>query len=463
MKRVIGIGLVLVVAAVAAYWWWSQRAVASAAAGTLVTITVSRGTIVGEVAASGSVTAAQSVALSFRTPGVVAAVHVAEGDAVPAGAVLAELDASDLALQQRQARAGLALAQAQLLKVTEPPAPADVNAAQAALASATAARDRLLSGPTQQQLTTAQAQLQKAEVAVQQAQAAYDQVKWVGGIAALQPSLTLQAATTDLEVARANYAAATGAPAAADLRAAEAQVAQAQAQLDRLLAGPTDADMAAGRAQLEQAQIAVEQADLQMANATLVAPFAGTVTGLTLEVGQVVGGAAPALTLVGGGPFSVTALVDETDVGTIELGQPARLEPESFPGVTIPGHITLIASAPSAGASALSEGLVQYQVRIAVDEPFAGLRDGMTAQVTVEVARYDGILVVPNDAVQVDRVQGITYVERLVDGVPVPTEVVLGVSGAGVTEVIAGIGEGDVLVERSTSVREQLRGALGGQ
>ena len=54
-------------------------------------------------------------------------------------------------------------------------------------------------------------------------------------------------------------------------------MAQAKAQLDRLNKAPTPEELAIAEAQVKQAQAALEQAKLRLGDATLVAPFDGTV------------------------------------------------------------------------------------------------------------------------------------------------------------------------------------------
>ena len=457
---------VVAVALVAAGGYWllrRGRADMSRAGQTLPTVVVQRTTIVSEVAASGVVEAEREVTLSFRILGRIEAVYVEEGDAVSAGQTLAELDTTDLELQLRQAEAGLALAEAQYQKATAKPAEEDVRAAEAAVDSSLAAYYRLLQGPTSEQQVVAEAQLKKAEVAVQQAQSAYDQVKWIGGAAALQPSLALQAATTDYEAAKANYATQTRAAEDKDIKAVAAQVAQAQAQLARLVNGPNQEDLAILEAQIEQARFPVEQARLQLRNATIVAPFSGIVATVPAQAEQMASAGLPVVALLDLSRYHITVRVDEADIGQIVPGQGARLEPESFPGVALKGHVASIAamSTQGGGAASASSGVVQYAVRVDIDEAFPGLRSGMTVQVTIVVASHENVLTLPNTAVQVDRRSGVTYVEKLVDGTPVPMEVILGAAGDSITEILAGVNEGDVIIERTISLRQQLQSAFG--
>lgn len=462
MKRVAIIVVMIALLAAGGYWLlFRGRAAALGADQAFPTVVVQRTTIVSEVAASGIAEAERELTLSFRIPGRIKAIHVSEGDSVSAGQILAELDTADLELQLRQAEAGLALAEAQYRKATAAPAEEDIRAAQAAVDSALAAYYRLLQGPSSEQIAIAEAQLKKAEVALQQAQSAYDQVKWIGGVAALQPSLALQAATTDYEAAKANYATQTRGAEDKDIKAIAAQVAQAQAQLARLVNGPSQEDLAVLEAQLAQARLPVEQARLQLQNASIVAPFSGIVASVSAQAEQMASAGLPVVTLLDTSRYHVTVRVDEADIGQIAPGQEARLEPESFPGVVLSGHVAYIAATPGGGAAIESSGVVQYPVRIDIDNGFPGLRAGMTVQVTIEVARYENVLVLPNTAVQVDKRTGITYVEKVVEGTPVLVEVMLGAAGDSVTEILAGVNEGDVVIERTTSFLQQLQSAFG--
>ncbi len=75
----------------------------------------------------------------------------------------------------------------------------------------------------------------------------------------------------------------------ANVAAANAQRDIAQAQLERLKAGATDAQIAAAQASVAQAEAGVQAAQAALNEATLIAPFAGTIAQIDTEAGQVVG------------------------------------------------------------------------------------------------------------------------------------------------------------------------------
>lgn len=465
MKRAFIVLGLLAVAAVAAYALWGRTTAAEGSASTVQTVAVLRDTIISEVAASGSVAAERVVGLSFRAPGRVKTVHVSEGDWVDEGQTLVELDTSDIELQIRAAETALALAEAQAARSVAPATSAELSAARAALASAQASYNRALAGPSESQAVVAEVQLRKAEIALQRAQSAYDEVKWVGAIAAMPQSLSLQAATLDYEAAKANYDMQTKGVDSADLAALNAQIAQAQAQLSRLESGATDQDRQILDLQVQQARLSMEQARLQMDNAVLKAPFDGQVAAVNAEKGQLSATGLAAVTLIDCGSYHVTVPIDEGDIGQVAVGQNALVEPEAFPGVSLTGHVSsigLMRAGSEAGSLATTSGVVQYEVRVDIDEQLEGLRPGMTAQVLIEVDRRVDTLVLPNRAVQLDRGTSVTFVERMADGQPVRTEVILGVQGVGVTEILAGLQEGDqVVIPGTSSLEDQLRSTFG--
>jgi len=465
MKRALLILGVVGVIAFAVYRLWSAPMPAEGAAREMETVAVRRDNITSEVAASGSVEAERVVGLSFRAPGRVAEVHVSVGDWVETDQPLVELDPSDIEIQVRLAETALALAEAQASRTLAPPTAEELAAARASLASAQASYNRAMAGPSESQATVAAVQLQKAEIALQRAQSAYDEVKWVGAIAAMPQSLSLQAATLDYEAAKANHDIQTKGADSADLAAINAQIAQARAQLARLEQGASDEDRHILDLQVEQARISLEQARTQLENTVLRAPFAGQVAAVNAVEGQLSATGLATVTLLDCNCYHVSVPIDEGDIGLVAVGQSAVVQPEAFTGVSLAGHVArigLIRAGSESGGMPSASGVVQYEVRVDVDEELEGLRPGMTAQVLIEVDRREGTLVLPNRAVQLDRGTSITFVERMVDGQPVRTEVILGAQGVGVTEILAGVQEGDqVVIPGTTSLEEQIRTTFG--
>ncbi len=99
-------------------------------------VTPTLGTIVEEVDAPGTVTPAETVALSFDTGGTIAFVGPAVGQHVAAGATLASLSGADLAAALEQAKAGLAEQQANLAGLEAGASAQDIAVSQTAVTGA---------------------------------------------------------------------------------------------------------------------------------------------------------------------------------------------------------------------------------------------------------------------------------------------------------------------------------------
>jgi len=361
------------------------------------------------VSATGEVVPSRWAQLSFKIGGRLDELAVQEGDRIEAGYVLARLETSDLERQVEQAQAALAVSQANLAQTKAGARPEEIAAAQEALAaaqagvstaranlaSAQAELARLEAGAKPEELTAAKAAMNKAAVALQLAQSEYDKIAWQSGIGATQQAVALQQASTDYESAKANYEAlvkgatveeldiarAAVEAARAQVEVAQAQARQTQAQLDQLLAGPTAEAIAVAEAQVEQAQTAVAQAQAALQDAELVAPFTGTVAGVTVREGELVTAGQPVMFL---GDLSYlrieTTDLNEADIWAIAVGQEVTLTFDGLPGKALSGRVSRIAPMAS-----IEQGGTNYTIVIELDEQDPGLRWGMTAYVDITV------------------------------------------------------------------------------
>jgi HlyD family secretion protein len=288
-----------------------------------------------------------------------------------------------------------------------------------------------------------------------------------------QESLNLQSATISLEQAQANYDSVANHPTASELASAGAQVAQAEASLAALLDRPSDSEIASAEAQVTQAEanlntllnrpnaedVAVQQAAVeeaatalaqtrsQLEDAVITAPFGGVVVAVNVNEGEWASPGAPAFVLAAAKPLILDVNVDEVDVAQIAEGQTAYLSFDALKGEEIAGTVTYIAP-----ASTNVGGAVAYGVEISlVPETAAGqalpIRLGMTADVNVVVASAQGVLLVPNRAIEADREAGRYYVTRQTAlGTTERLEVQIGLRDESHTQIIEGLEEGTVLV-----------------
>jgi HlyD family secretion protein len=412
---------------------------------------IGRGTLEAMVNATGTILPERQTTLSFQTPGRVADVFVEEGQAVTANRVLASLETTELAYAVTQAEVGLALAQAQLLSIQRSPAQYELAAAQAAVDSAKAAYRKLLAGPTDEEIKVARTNLDQAKATMNQAQQAYDRVADRPDVALQPEALQLEQATVAYEAAKANYELTMRPASQAERAAAQSSIRQAESTLLRLQEGVAEEDLLIAQLQVEQAQISLEQARLQLDGTTLAAPHEGAVTLVGVKPGELSGGQ-PAFIVTDLSQFHIDVTVDEIDIARVAVGQAVTVTLDALPGDILTGRVTEIAQTPE-----VDSGVVTYNVRVDLDPTDVPLRVGMTANIDIVTERREGVLLVPNRFVRVERTTGQAFVDRLAENEIQLIEIQIGLRDDVDSEVLAGLEEGDAVVLVEESSREQLR------
>ncbi len=295
------------------------------------------------LALSGNVDIRQ-VDLGFRMSGRIAAMPVEEGARVAAGAILAALDTQPLKDQ-------LAVDQAQI-------------------AAAAAQRDKQRHGNRPQDIGQAEAKL--AELRAQWVKAKEDLDRRTALVASGAISQSVFDAT------RAQFFAA----------AAQVQGAEQSVSLQR--AGARREDIAAAQAQFAQAvaQHAKELTDI--ADSSLYAPNAGVILTRAREPGAIVQAGETVLTLTIDRPMRIRAYVDEGDLGRISAGMAVEV---STDGTARLYHGTIGYIAPTAEFTPktvqtrdLRTDLV-YRLRLVIEDPDEGLRQGQPVTVHIPAAR----------------------------------------------------------------------------
>jgi len=249
-----------------------------------------------------------------------------------------------------------------------------------------------------------------------------------------------------------------------DARPLEARLAQARAQIDvteqelkraqvelarserldqqRLVARSDVEDKALAvseaRARLEKARrdAAVVETDLNYA--VIRSPITGTVASVTTQEGETVAASfsTPTFaTIIEDGALELIALVDETDIGNVALGNPVTFTVESFPALEFTGRVERIAP-----KGTIISGVVNFEVMISIESPVEQLKPDMTTNVSIRTAERDA-LVLPSAAIQKDDSGRYVWVER--NGELQRRTVTVGARDAGITEIREGVVAGD--------------------
>src|SRR5438128_2599075 len=155
----------------------------------------------------------------------------------------------------------------------------------------------------------------------------------------------------------------------------------------------------AARAQLALAQAQLEKDRTNLGYTVIRSPVSGVVADRQVEVGQTVAASfqTPTLFLIAQdlSRMQIDSSFAEADIGNIRVGQPVRFKVDAFPDRSFQGTVKLIRLNP-----VTQQNVVTYDVVMAVDNPDEILLPGMTAYVTIAVARRQGVLVVPNAALR---------------------------------------------------------------
>jgi HlyD family secretion protein len=212
------------------------------------------------------------------------------------------------------------------------------------------------------------------------------------------------------------------------LRQAEANLASAEAnsRLQRLnaerirslfeqkLVTQQELDQSVAQLQQSESQLltnraAVENARVDLERCTISSPIDGMVMNKQTEEGKTVAASlnAPVLFTIANdlSKMQIAAAVSEADVGSVQVGQQVSFTVDAFPNRPFTGEVVQVRNAPRTVSN-----VVTYDTIINVSNDDLKLRPGMTANVSIIVARRDGALRVPNAALRVRMPEGLAKV-----------------------------------------------------
>jgi HlyD family secretion protein len=159
----------------------------------------------------------------------------------------------------------------------------------------------------------------------------------------------------------------------------------------------------AARARIRQAEAALSVATVNLEKTVLRAPFDGVVAEITTEVGEWITPSPPGLpippviVLLDSGASSVSAPMDEVDVGKVRAGQTVRITFDAFPGRAFSGRVTRVAPY----VQDVQEQNRVFEIEASLDdEAFArALPPGTSADVEVILDARPSVLRVPSSAI----------------------------------------------------------------
>ncbi|NLY55084.1 MAG: efflux RND transporter periplasmic adaptor subunit [Firmicutes bacterium] len=460
-------------------------------------VRVSRGDIIQETTFNVTYAPNSAVPIIAKVAGTVDRVLVKVGDTVKKGQTLFIIDDRQYTLQVKQAEAAYEAAKANLALAEKGASEEEVEQAEAAVLQAEAGligarkglenAEKMLADRTQfkqavqsaeSQVELAKSQLEAARAGVAQAKSAYENAaaeynrmqelynkqmisrQQLDGIrlqyesakagyeAAVerlnQAEIGLKAATDALDLAKESYDDPRAMIAQVDSARTQVEVAEAayQAALARLAMvkkGASEEQLAAIRAQVKQAEAALELARMQLEYTRVTAPIAGQIAQLNVEAGSMAAPGTPAGVITDLSTMKAKAVIPESYINKLSLGQEVVLTANAIPGVTFVGKISSIS--PMA-----DQQTRQFPIEISVANPDRQLKAGMFGTVSITTGKASDVLIIPVSTVLYRL--GQPYVMIVSDGRAKEQPVELGLSDNEYVEVVAGLSEDSVVISK---------------
>lgn len=461
--------------------------------------TVTRQNLVETVLSTGQVISSTDLALSFQGSGVVRNISVSEGDRVSKGKVLASLSQSSALASLTTAQGSLAQAQANYNKLINGASASDLQAFQDAANSAKVnlqnSYNSALSalnngytaifnadpvvktiqdtyfksadsswGPVFENRVNIDNQLAAVQASINQANSAgvTDSVisSLSNSLSSVLASLQIIRNQTDTDT----YISTVSATDKAALDSQKAAVSSALSSVNTLQSSiasyktviqtaehnlsakqliPRQEDIDFAQGQVLSAQGQVASAEAVLGNLIITAPSAGTITQVNVKVGEQAVPSQAVMVLQNIGDLHAQADVSEANVASLQIGQSIDYTFDALgPDQHFSGKILTINS----GATVIS-GVVNYKVTGSLDN-VPDIKPGMTANMTILVAKKDNVLAVPSTAIINNNNK--QYV-RVIDDPKKKTyhqvQVQTGLQAdGGLVEIISGLSDGQEIV-----------------
>jgi HlyD family secretion protein len=353
---------------------------------------VEKGDLAKSVVATGKIWPITQVEVKSKATGIVKKLYVEYGDKVKKGQLLAELDRDEMQAQVDQARAQL-------------------EASTASLNS------------TRADLVRAKVDAEGPDVPL--LKRAYDRAQRMATDGVVSASA--------LDDAEKNYA----------MSLNKQNVSKAQLQVLQAKIGQAQGQLARDRANLKQ----LEE---QLGYTTIESPLDGIVLSRDVEIGDAVSSilvlgssATLVMTLGDTSEVYVKGKVDESDIGKVYLGQPARIKVESFKDKTFTGKVTKISP-----MGVEKDNVTTFEVRVSINNPEGVLKAMMTANAEIILDEHKNVLQIPEGSILYDKDKkaSVEVPDRKAKEGKRKIAVNIGISNGAKTELLQGLKEGDQVV-----------------
>lgn len=347
------------------------------------------------------------VDLSFKMGGSIEEISVAEGDEVKAGQLIATLSSEELLAKKEQAQGAYRLAQVKLeqakkgVALTDSSSSAQVDQAQAVVASAKAQLEANKNGARQEEIAQLKAKLQAAQTAREIAATNLERMNKLLAEGAI-PQVKVEEAQMQMDKAEAELKAADEQLKMAQSGARREQVDAAQAQLDQAKAaydqavagrgqvGLKQLDVQSAEAGVQQAKGALEEIEAYLNNTRLTSPVNGVVKSIAVQKGELVSQGFTVVTIQAKADHYVKFYVNEFALGNVKAGDTVKLYVPAL-NQEAEGKVATIAPAADFAVKKATQELGDRDIRafaVKVVLADANIRPGITVEWRLEGAGF---------------------------------------------------------------------------
>lgn len=213
-------------------------------------------------------------------------------------------------------------------------------------------------------------------------------------------------------------------------------------QLDLKKSSPIGSEINLYRSRADQAEAARDAVKENFEKTILRAPVDGIITDKNYEIGEQTSLTTPIYSMMVFNSFEVEVTIPESDIVKVGTGQNVEVTLDAYgDDARFSGEVIFIEPAET-----IIQDVVYYKVTIALDESEYEIKSGMTANVDIETAKRENVLMIPQRAVL--GTNGARYVRRLIGADIKEVEVEVGLKGEdGMVEMLKGdLKEGDTVV-----------------
>jgi HlyD family secretion protein len=210
------------------------------------------------------------------------------------------------------------------------------------------------------------------------------------------------------------------------------------------------AKIAQAQAEMVRDEANLKQLEEQLSYTDIVSPIDGIVLSRDVEMGDAVSSilvlgssATLVMTLGDTSEVYVKGKVDESDIGKVYLGQPARIKVESFKDKTFNGKVTKISP-----MGVEKDNVTTFEVRVSINNPGGELKAEMTANAEIILEEHKNVLQIPEGAIiyDKDKKASVEVPDAKAKDGKKKLAVNIGISNGAKTELLSGLKEGDQVV-----------------